>query len=176
MAIYTKILFGKLPASKPKVNVNEAADDIFQKLFKEEIYRAGGRIKDRITDNHQVVKRDKLNLVIVSLYVFIVHYSASAVYKNSRTRDKLLKAFHEVVKREFNGYYDFITELAQKFGISYSQNPEEPMMGLGLLFSGYINEKNKNDVITAMAVTTETVKKIKLVTNYYSHLNNEFRI
>jgi hypothetical protein len=176
MVIKAKTLFGRLPAKKPKVNVNEAADDIFKKLFKEEIYRAGARIKDRLPDYHQVVRRDKLNLVIVSLFVFIVNHSAGAVYKNSRVREKLLKAFHEVVKREFNEYYDFITELAQSFGWIYRKNPEEPLMGLGLLFSSHINEKNKNDVLAAMAGTTEAVRKIKLVTNYYQHLNNEYRI
>ena len=176
MVINAKTLFGRLPAKKPKVNVNEAADDIFRKLFKEEIYRAGARIKDRVTDNHQVVRRDKLNLILISLFVFIVNHSASSVYKNSRTREKLLRAFHEVIKREFNEYYDFIAELAQKFGKSYRKSPEEPLMGFGLLFSGYINEKNKHDVLAAMAGTTEAVKKIKLVTNYYMHLNNEFRI
>ncbi len=175
MVIKTRTIFSRLQVKKPKMSVNEAADAIFQKLFKEEVYRAGARIKDRLADSHNAVRRDKLNLILISLFVFIVDHSASSVFGQRRTKNKFLNAFYRLLRQEFSEYYDFIIELSQKFAKSYRKKPGEPLLGLGICFSNCIKEKDKNDVLAAMAGTTETAKKIRLVTNYYQDLKQEFR-
>ena len=169
-------MFQRLSVKKPKLNFHEAAEDIFLKLFKEELHRTTGRIKFRLTDNHNAVSRDKLTLILSGLFVFIVEQSASDVYGDTKLRKKMLNEFHFLIREEYEEYYAFIIELAQKFGISYRKSPKEPLLELGLCFSNYIKKKNKNDIIAAMACTTETAKKLRLISNYYRQLNKEFKV
>jgi len=160
---------------KPKLSGKEIAATLFAKLFKAEVRRIFKRIKDDLASGNQKVNKDRLTLTIISLLVFIVDYSTFSVYGNSRTRNKILQAFHALIKQEFNGYESFIIELSQKFDFVYRRYPEDPLFGLGLYFSKCINN-NKNDLLTAMVGTTESAKKYKLITSYYNQLNQEYKI
>ena len=160
---------------KPKLSSKEIAAAIFDKLFKEEIIRTVKRFKKKSIDVDQTVKKNKLILIVISLFVFIVDHSTISVYGNSKTSSKILNDFYDLLREEYNGYDRFIIELAQKFSIAYNKKPD-PLLGLGIFFSKCINLKNDRDILTAMIGTTETAKKIKMISNYYDAVNKEYKI
>jgi hypothetical protein len=169
-------MFRKISTKKPVLSVDDVVSGIFNKLFKKEIERTFVRMKLRLTDSGQIVGKQKFNLIIISLFAFIVEHATVKVFGSSGIKNKILKTFNSYIKQEFEEHNELITELSQKFHSVYKEKPEEPVMGLGICFSSYINKKNKCDYLSAIVGTTEMARKLKLITNYYNQLNEDYKI
>lgn len=161
---------------RPKFSAKEIAETIFAKLFKREIRLAFARIRRDLTSCNQIVDKDRVTIILISLYIFIVDHATSAVYGNTRVKSKILNAFYSLIKQEYKGHDDIIIELSKKFALVHDKKPDDPLFGLGVFFSRCINVKNQPDLLTAMTAATETAKKYKLLTGYYHQLNQEYKI
>ena len=161
---------------RPKFSAKEIAETIFAKLFKREIKLAFARIRRELTVSNQAVDKDRVTIILISLYIFIVEHSTSAVYGNTRTKNKILNAFFSLINQAYKNHDDIIIELSKKFSIVHEKKPDDPLFGLGVFFSRCISTKNQPDLLTAMIAATETAKKYKLLTGYYRQLNQEYKI
>jgi hypothetical protein len=153
---------------KQKISATEIASTIFDRFFREEIRHFYIRIRKDISN----VRKEKLLLTIIALYVFIIEDSTAGVYGNSRYRNKILKAFYALIKKEYKENFNFIIELSQKFSDAYYKTPEDPLFGLGMCFSKTINVNSGYlNLLTAMTGTTETAKKSRMIKRYYLQIN-----
>jgi hypothetical protein len=170
------IMFRKISTKKPVLSVDDVVSGIFNKLFKKEIERTFVRMKLRLTDSGQIVGKQKFNLIIISLFTFVVEHATVKAFGSSGIKNKILKTFKAYVSQEFEEDILFINEHVQKFHTVYKNKPEEIVMGLGICFSDSINKKNKSDYLSAIVGTTEMSRKLKLITNYYNQLNEDYKI
>jgi hypothetical protein len=158
---------------KPKIRVRDIASAVFERFFTDEIIHTFKKIRKDVTN----VRREKLTLTIIALFVFIVDHSTFSVYGNSKSGHKILKAFYALIKQEYKADYNFIIELSQKFRDVYYSKPEDPLFGLGMSFSKCINPKNDYcNLLTAMTGTTETAKKSRMLIKYYQQVKGDYRI
>jgi hypothetical protein len=173
---WERIMLKELFIRRPKLSVTEIAETLFAKFFKEEVRLTFIRIKKDLKDGSQIVEKEKLVLIIISLFVFIINQATASVYGESKTRNKIQNTFYRLIEQEFKKYYSFIIELAEIFAVVYKKKPEDPLFGLGVCFSRCISKKNDYNLLTAMVVTTEVAKKYNKITKYFNQVNEEYRI